>query len=134
MLQGGSRMLSDLAGKKKAVFLWLEVTREPTEHILNEMYDRREDFSALEAPIYVVLRKKEDLEDGTLRRTLEAIPHICPLLDDFGSNYKALAECVGEEPGRLPLALVVEGGRECVYSEAGYNVGLGDLLWRILTA
>lgn len=129
---GGSEKLSALSGGGKALFLWLEVTREPTEHILNELYEKREDFKELAAPIYAVLKSPEDLKNATLRRTMEALPEIRPLLDDFGDHYKALAKAVGREVGKLPLAVVAEAGHECIYSDAGYNVGLADMLWRVL--
>lgn len=131
-LDGKSGNLSAFTGEGKALFLWLAVTREPTEHILNELYERREDFSGLKAPVYVVLKSAEDMENKTLRRTMEALPGIRPLLDDFGENYEKLASAAGQEAGKLPLALVLEKGPECIYSDAGYNVGLADMLWRIL--
>ncbi len=132
-LDGRAARLSELSGGGKALFLWLEVTREPTEHILNELYERKEDFEKLAAPIYAVLKSPEDLENPTLHRTLEALPAIRPLLDDFGENYKTLARTVGREIGKLPLAAVIEAGHSCIYSDAGYNVGLADILWRILS-
>ncbi len=130
-MDGKSHRISALTGEK-ALFLWLEVTREPTEHILNELFERKEDFAALKAPIFMVLKSPEDLENPTLHRTLEALPAIHCCLDDFGDNYRALAENVGRKPGKLPLAVVLENGNQCVYSDAGYNVGLADILWRIL--
>ena len=59
-MEGSSAALSELTEGGKALFLWLGVTREPTEHILNELYDRREEFASLKAPIYAVLKKPED--------------------------------------------------------------------------
>ncbi len=131
-MEGSSAALSELTEGGKALFLWLGVTREPTEHILNELYDRREEFASLKAPIYAVLKTPEDLEDATLSRTLEALPGIRTLLDDFGGNYHLLAKTVGQEPGKLPLAVVMKGQQECIYSDAGYNVGLADMLYKIL--
>ena len=133
-MDGQERRMSELAGGGKALFLWLEVTREPTEHILNELHERREQFAGLEIPLYIVLKTPEDLENATLTRTMGVLPELCPVLDDFGGNYEKLAELVGREPGRLPLAVVLEGGTECVYSDAGYNVGLADMLWKVLTS
>lgn len=131
-LEGEERSLTDLDPEGKALFLWLEVSREPTEHILNELYEKKDDFAKLDTPLYVVLKASEDLEDKTLKRTMEALPMICPMLDDFGDGYRILAHSVGQEVGKLPLVLVLDGGRKCIYSDAGYNVGLADILWRIL--
>lgn len=130
--EGDAGMLSGLTFGGKALFLWLGVTREPTEHILNELYDMRKAFCSLKTPVYAVLKAPEDLENVTLRRTLEALPEIHTVLDDFGENYRRLAETVGQEPGKLPLAVVLNGQQECIYSDAGYNVGLADMLYKIL--
>ena len=130
--QEDAGMLSVLASSGKALFLWLGVTREPTEHILNELYDRKEEFASLKTPVYAILKAPEDLENVTLHRTLEALPMIHTLLDDFGENYRRLAEAVGQEPGKLPLAVILNGQQECIYSDAGYNVGLADMLYKIL--
>lgn len=130
--QGNFKKMSQLAEAGKALFLWLGVTREPTEHILNELYDMQKEYSALKVPVYAVLRQAEDLEDKTLRRTLDVLPGIHILLDDFGENYQILAKTVGQEPGKLPLAVILNGQQECIYSDAGYNVGMADMLYKIL--
>ncbi len=130
--EGEETAFSELAKGGKSLFLWLEVTREPTEHILNELYEKNEDFARLSAPLYVVLRSPEDLEDKTLQRTMGSLPMIHPVFHDLGEDYQKLSMSVKQEVGKLPLALVMKEGLECVYSSAGYNVGLADILWRIL--
>lgn len=133
--QEDAATLSELANGGKALFLWLGVTREPTEHILNELYERKEEFAALKTPVYAILKAPEDLNNTTLQRTLQALPMIHTLLDDFGDNYRHLAETVRQEPGKLPLAVILNGQQECIeciYSDAGYNVGLADMLYKIL--
>ncbi len=133
-MDGKDVRLKDLSGDGRALLVWLEVTREPTEHILNELYEKSADFAALTQPLYVVVKKPEDLKDATLARTMAAIPNLKPLLHDFGEEYKVLAEEIGLVAGRLPLAMVLEGGAKSVYGDAGYNVGLADMLYRILSA
>ncbi len=133
-MDGRDVRLKDLSGDGRALLVWLEVTREPTEHILNELYEKSADFAALTQPLYVVVKKPEDLKDATLARTMAAIPNLKPLLHDFGEEYKVLAEEIGLVAGRLPLAMVLEGGAKSVYGDAGYNVGLADMLYRILSA
>ncbi len=129
---GNAGTLSALTGEGKALFLWLGVTREPTEHILNELYDMQQNFNSMTTPVYAIVKSPEDLENRTLCRTLEALPGIHTLLDDFEDNYRRLAETVRQEPGKLPLAVVLNGRKECIYSDAGYNVGLADMLYKIL--
>ena len=130
---GGSRTMAGLTGESRALFVWLEVTREPTEHILNELFEKQEEYAALSAPLYAVLRAPADRQNKTLARTLKALPQIRILYDDFGESYRTLAKEAGQEPGRLPLAVVMESGSECIYSDCGYNVGMADMLLRILS-
>ncbi len=131
-LEGGKKTLSELAGERRALVVWLAVSREPTEHILNELYDLREEFAKLDAPLYAVLRRTEDLNDPTLSRTMAALPALRILLCPDEAARDDVARLAGQEAGRLPLALVVEKGPACLYSESGYRVGLADLLLKIL--
>lgn len=129
---GTNTTLSELTDGKRALAAWLAVTREPTEHILNELYERSAEFAALDAPLYVVLREESELNDPTLRRTMGVLPALTPLFSADDSARDALALSVGQEPGKLPLVLITQNGNECLYSDSGYRVGLADMLLKIL--
>ena len=132
---GQEKRLSELAGGG-GLILWLEPVREPSQHILNEIYEKREQFKERKAPMYFVTRRGQDyVENATLKRTCEALPAIGRLTDDFGENYKTLAEETGHGAGQLPLAAVLKAETDsvfCIYSDAGYKVGLADILLQIL--
>ena len=131
--EGEETSLLASGSRGRSLFLWLELAKEPTEHILNEICERKERFCSLAAPVYFVVRRGTDYEaDVTLKKAREALPGAKVLLEDFGEAYGALAYQVGRNPGKLPLAVVMEDGKECVYSDAGYNVGMADLLLRVL--
>ncbi|MCD8023507.1 MAG: hypothetical protein LUF30_11245 [Lachnospiraceae bacterium] len=121
-----------IEGNDKALFLWLEVGREPTEHVLNELYDRKDAYAALESPLYVVLNKPEDLSDPTLQRTMKALPSLTPILGLSKDDLRTLAREVSQEADSLPLTVVMKKGNTCIYSNCGYNVGITDLLLQIL--
>ncbi len=131
---GALKTLSDLAGDGRSLVVWLDVSREPTEHILNELYEQREAFEALKQPLYVVLRTEQELDDPTLRRTMAALPALTPLFSADELRRDEIAQDAGQDAGRLPLALIVQKGPECLYSEAGYRVGLADMLLEILSS
>ncbi len=119
----------------KALFLWLQVGREPTEHILNELRDRRDAYTALASPLYVVLNKPEELTDPTLQRTMRTLPCLKPILGLSGDDLRTLAREVGQKADILPLTVVMKRGKKgntCIYSNSGYNVGITDLLLQIL--
>ncbi len=130
---GKDCLLSELAKDARTLFLWLETGREPTEHILNELYEKREQVKGLTDRIYLITRSDAEYEENaTLRRFVEALPGIGKLVCDSGEAYRRLSESVEQNPGRLPLAMVMEGKGVCIYSDGGYNVGMADLLLRIL--
>lgn len=132
-LQGEEVMLSSLSGEGRALLVWLELTREPTEHILNEMYESREQFKTLGSRVCFVARAGSRYgQDVTLNRLLSVLPGARLLLDEFGPAYEALARSTGHGPGALPLALVLEKGRTCVYSDSGYNVGMAETLLKLM--
>lgn len=131
-LQGKDRELSEMLKEENALFLWIEAGREPTEHILNELYDKRREYANLKNTVYVILKNQKDLDNATVQRTIKALPEIHLLLDGSENNAEILAKQVGEEKGRLPLALVLNHEKKCLYSSAGYNVGLADTLLKIL--
>lgn len=131
-LDGEEKMLSNLRGDNRALFIWLEEGREPTEHILNELYNERNQFSKISAPMYFVVSSVEALKNPTVHRTLEALPNITVLLEDFDSNYNNLARQMFLEPGKLPLILVTGETGEGIYGIAGYNVGTAAMVARIL--
>jgi len=127
------RMLSDLSRGGRALLVWLELTREPTEHILNEMREKKEAFGNLEAMIYFVVREGGDYKkDPTLSQTLKALPKARLLTDSFEEEYEALSGSVRCNQGVLPFAVVLEDGAP-VYADCGYNVGMADILLRILS-
>lgn len=133
--EGGKVSLSALSGNGKVLMLWLELTREPTEHILNELCEKGGAFAGLKAPIYFVLRRGTDyVRDETLMKTCGVLPQAELLFDSFGDPYETLSRQVGRNPGKLPLALILEDGTNCIYSDAGYNVGMADTLLRILSS
>lgn len=126
-------MLSSLSREKRCLVIWLELTREPTEHILNEMFERHEAFEKLPVPMYFVLRKGTDYtKDQTFMRTWGALPGIQLIFEEFGEAYEKISLQTGNTPGKLPLAMIMENGQDCIFSNSGYNVGMADMLLRIL--
>lgn len=134
-LEGEEARIASLAHGGRALLLWLELTQEPTEHILNELYEKREAYAGLVSPLCFVVREGADYKaNPTLARTLEALPKVRILTDGFGAEYETLCGQVKRNPGALPLALILEEGGSCVHSDAGYNVGMADTLLRFLDA
>jgi hypothetical protein len=121
-----------LINKNKGLMLWLEVAKEPTEHILNELFEHRKRFLPYQDDIIFFVKAKEELDDVTLQKVLNVLPNIKVYYDTFEENIELLARRMYVDPDKLPLILVVENEKQSLYATSGYNVGTGDMLLRIL--
>ena len=101
-----------------ALLAWLEVGREPTEHLLGELRDRA--AALAEMDIVLLVPDLRDLTDPLLAEVCRVLPRCRVLL---GGRPNALARSVFLEPGCLPLVLVTDGPLHAVYAAAGYRVG-----------
>ncbi|MDE7262865.1 MAG: hypothetical protein K2N78_12520, partial [Oscillospiraceae bacterium] len=117
--------------RRKAVLLWLEEGAEPTEHILNELLERREDFLRLPVDIVFLVRGPAALENAKLRQVLAALPDARVCYDSFVPNVETIARRVYVDHEKLPLIVVTTKPLNAVYASSGYNVGSGDMILRI---
>lgn len=112
----------ELAGREltraPALLAWLEVGREPTEHLLGELRDRAAALAGMD--IVLLVPDLRDRADPLLAEVCRALPRCRVLL---GGRSNALARSVFLEPGCLPLVLVTDGPLHAVYAAAGYRVG-----------
>ncbi len=129
---GEEASISDLVKETGGLFIWLGEDEEPTEHILNEIYQRRESYAAIRAGLFLVAARPQMRENPACRRVLEVLPKIRLLYDDFGANMEALARSLYLEPGKLPLAVLIDQRMRGIYSVAGYNVGTGDMIVKLI--
>ncbi len=118
-------------GERANLLLWLEEGKEPTEHILNELYDLRDGFNELNAQIIFVLKSEAALKDNRIARALAELPQIRILYDDFRDTMSMLARRMYIDPDKLPIVVLCSRGLNGIYGSSGYNVGLGDLILKI---
>ena len=118
-----------LAEDDASLLVWLEVGREPTEHILQELAE-----SSLPCALHFVLETKAQQTDPALQKVLKLHPDARLWLGNFGEDAAALARAMFGDPDRLPLVLLANDRGEGLYSCSGYNVGTAKLLLSLLTA
>ena len=119
--------------KKKAILMWLEQGKEPTEHILNEMLEQEEDYQNISADIIFIIKDKSALENAKLKLVLNTFKNIKVYYDSFVPNVETLARRMYVDPDKLPLIIVTTKELNAVYACSGYNVGSGDMLVKICT-
>lgn len=129
--EDGNVVLGSELTKNKAILMWLEQGKEPTEHILNEMLDQEEDFKELPADIIFMVKNKEALENAKVQKVLATFPGIKVYYDSFVPNVETLARRMYVDPDKLPLVIVTTKELNAVYACSGYNVGSGDMLVKI---
>ncbi|WP_273326795.1 transglutaminase domain-containing protein [Vallitalea guaymasensis] len=125
---------SNILGDKKNIIIWIEEGKEPTEHVLNEMLEHQDILNKLPCNIIFVLRNKEALTNATLNNTLKVYPNIQIYYDESAANASPIARRVYVDPDKLPLILLTNKGLNVVYAFSGYNVGLSDLIIKIIEA
>ena len=126
--------LAELGGRreKNALLLWLEEGAEPTEHILNELSAARTAFQALDGEVVFHLRQKGAEQQATLAALLKEWPQIQVVYPEWSYQVESVARHLGLDPDKPPLAVVRDRTGRAVYGCCGYQVGMADLLARIL--
>ena len=123
--------IQELTKADNGIFIWLNAKAEPTEHILNELFDKKELFNRLKTKIYFVVKNEKELEDANIKRVSEALVNKEILFEAFDTETGKLARELYLEPGLYPLICMVNKEGKGVYGTAGYNVGTADMLLKI---
>ena len=129
---GGKIEAEKLTEGKANILFWLEEGKEPTEHILNELIEHHERYNAVDAQLVFIIRSDEAKKNHTLARALELLPKVTICYDDFRDNVSSIARRMYVDPDKLPLIVVTRPGLNGIFATSGYNVGMGDLLLKIL--
>ena len=117
-----------------SVLCFLEVNREPTEHLLGELRDAAAALQQAGLPLYLALPSLSHRDDPTLRKALAALPWATVCQCDFSTVIPALGRRLYLDPDRLPLAILANQRGEGLYGCCGYNVGTAQLLLRLAAA
>lgn len=123
--------IKEITKDNNAIFIWLSAKAEPTEHILNELYGKRELFNSLKTKVYLVVKSEDELEDANIKRVVDGLSNRDILFESFDTEAGKLARELYLEPGLYPLICVVDKEGRGVYATAGYNVGTADMLLKI---
>lgn len=115
-----------------SLLFWLEAGREPTEHILNELREAADLFSQRDCGLHFILERPEQDQDPTINKTLARLPQVRVWQGDFLDIVPMLARRMFVDPDKLPLILLMDRRGNGLYACAGYNVGAGNLLLKLL--
>lgn len=131
-VKGNEVMAGDILSGSKNIIIWLQEGKEPTEHVLNEMIMQKDIFSMISCRIIFILRNMDSLSNAKVKETLKAIPGIKLYYDDSKYNASFIARRMYLNPDEMPLIIVTDDGFNVRYSCSGYNVGIMDMVIKII--
>ena len=117
---------------KKSIVAWLGVGMEPTEHLLNEIRESSEKYNDKDINTVLILKDIKELNDPTLSRTLKSVPNLNIFVEKGEYNIDNIYKDLEISDKKLPLAVVFNDNQKVIYGCAGYNVGVGEMLLKIL--
>lgn len=130
--EGHSYSISGLTKAGRKILLWLEVSKEPTEHILNELVDRKETYGKYQEQLVFIVRGPQELQDPTFSKCRAVLPDVKILFDVFGKDLEMTARRMYVDPDNLPFLVVTDGPATGIFAASGYSVGMADMLLRVL--
>lgn len=130
----GEAVPSEVLLTGKTILVYLDVSKEPTEHILNEVIaaaDELRERMGKNLRLCYVLRSPAECGDPTLQKALAAVPETEIFYDSFTSDTTMLARKLFLEPGVWPLLLLTDGTHRGYYGTCGYQVGTVELTLKL---
>ncbi|MEG0847579.1 MAG: transglutaminase domain-containing protein [Niameybacter sp.] len=126
--------LSEVTQDTRNIVAFLDAGAEPTEHLLNEMIEAKEQYLELEPSVVLVVEEAKDLDNPTLQKTIAALPFIKVYVGYNKEDLTYLYEDFEILDKKLPLAYVMNKPMIASMAIAGYNVGIGTMLLKYLEA
>lgn len=126
--------LFDIISNKNSMLAYIDVSKEPTEHLLNEIFDEQDKFNKIDANLVLILKNKKDLNDKTLQKMLKVVDKIQVYI---GYNEEFIQYIYKDIPlldKSLPLVCVTNNNRKIINAWAGYNVGMGEMVLKYINA
>jgi hypothetical protein len=110
------------------VIAWLEVGKEPTEHLLNEILEHTDEYNGVSCEVVFIISDASKLHNDTLRKVQEEVPSIRVYIDNNNSLNDKLYKDINTKDRRMPLAVVGDKELNIYYISTGYNIGSAEAL------
>ncbi len=121
------QFLRNTVGQKR-VLVWLEPGKEPTEHLLAELFELREGFA--DVCVGILPAPGADTQNATLQSVLR-LPQAALLAPDEAA-LRPLRRAMGVGDERLPFAVAVSRRNSALFAFANYNIRTAQRLLDIL--
>lgn len=105
--------------------------QEPTEHVLNEMLEQKEELENLDGQMVFLVEGRESLTNPLVAAVKTALPKTRFVFGRVEELAEPLARRMYVDPEKLPLLIACGPGLHGFYGSSGYNVGSVNLLLRL---
>lgn len=120
--------LSQLAQRQHLILMLVDPDKEPTKHLLNEIYQLKEQFADCPASILMVVAR-DRLPAGFQPDAISGLPSSSLILYDEHDEFRNLiASDLPISPENLPVVLVVRKNGEVIFFTEGYRIGTAEQL------
>lgn len=117
-----------LKNDSKYMVAYIDVSKEPTEHLLNEIASKYSPEE--EVNLIVIVRKPEDVNDPTLQRALKTKLQVYIGYEREAVQY--IYDDMEMKDANLPIVTVVDTNKVITNAWAGYNVGIADAVQKCI--
>jgi len=114
------------------VLIWLECGREPTQHLIHEILEKRKEYEKYAEKFCVMVRNEKDLYDPLMKQLVTEIPGMKILIDANFDKADYAGKKIKMEYLNFPMIMIADNKGKIFYTNSGYNVGIGELLLQII--
>lgn len=129
---GTQTSLISLLEKDNSVFACLEVGKEPTEHLLNEIIEAEAKYNKKEINFYLFVKTKQEIEDRTLQKALKKVPKLQVGILQQEENFENIYKEFSLPDKKLPFVVMTDKNQKASLAWAGYQVGMGEMILKHL--
>ncbi len=123
--QDGAVVSSRKLLKGKRLLIFLDVGKEPSEHVLNELIEAAPALRQARGPrVIFVLRGPKDEDNLTFRYAYASLRDAVVCYDSFGPTPEMLAKKLSLTPGVWPLLILTDEKMLGRYGSCGYCAGV----------
>ncbi|MGQ1889913.1 transglutaminase-like domain-containing protein [Thermophagus sp. OGC60D27] len=120
-------MLEELVGENGMVIIWLDLSLEPSKHLLNDLIRLRSNFNNWKGNIALLLNSEKLSKSFSLTEYQGLPSRSIFLIDHSAFLFKDYQKKRGGEPNyNMPLVLVLNSEQRVIYESTGYRIGIGD--------
>ena len=110
---------------------YLDQGSEPTTHAMQDIAAFRDNFEAMDIPMFFAFRNDDEYEKFLLK-AFEGLPKtVNPYIDEDGALWNDLVEGLNLKEKTLPVFVIVNEKNEVVFLRQGYTIGLGEQLLKV---